>query len=270
VRTFTLPDNPGLCFTNADSLVVQQLYWFGERGWEPELLPWWRYFCVRAARILDLGTNVGYFAVQGGRVAPRARYVAVEPHPVSARLCRENLALNGISSVELVAAAASADPHARVTELVIPWEQLGAPTVAFLPGGSELPRDMAARPGTAITVPTVDIRALLAGVDLVKLDVEGQEHALLGAGWPQLAESRPTIVVEVLRGTPQLRAVLVRLCTELGYRAYVPGTGRLRSLPVRRLPAVSLQREYGVNDLVLCARYGSSAIGVVDRAGPQG
>ena len=34
--------------------------------------------------MLELGTNVGYFAVQGGRAAPGARYVAVEPHPLSA------------------------------------------------------------------------------------------------------------------------------------------------------------------------------------------
>jgi hypothetical protein len=49
VRTFTLPGNPSLRFVNADSLVLQQLYWFGEEGWEPELLPWWRYACRRAS-----------------------------------------------------------------------------------------------------------------------------------------------------------------------------------------------------------------------------
>src|SRR5215213_2342292 len=42
VTTFTLPDNPGLRFVNAESLVLHQLYWFGEQGWEPQLLPWWR------------------------------------------------------------------------------------------------------------------------------------------------------------------------------------------------------------------------------------
>jgi FkbM family methyltransferase len=254
VRTFTLPGNPALRFTAADSLVAAQLYWFGERGWEPELLPWWRFLCRRADAILELGSNIGYFAVQGGRAAPWARYVAVEPHPVSARLCRANLALNGVCSVEVITAAASANPGVAGTPLVVPWEQLGAPTVAFVAADSELPASMA-RQGTVTTVSTVDVRPLLAGVDLVKLDVEGQEHTLLAAGWRQLADSRPTVVVEVLAGTPRLRAVLVRLCTELGYRAYVPHARGLGSLPVRRLPAVSLQHEFGVNDLVLCARY---------------
>jgi FkbM family methyltransferase len=253
VGTFHLADHPALRFVNADSLVLQQLYWFGEQGWEPELLPWWRYFCRRASRIVELGTNVGYFAVQGAKVAPHARYVAVEPHPVSARVCRQNLALNGITSVEVVAAAAAADPAAKTTRLVIPWEQLRTPTVAFMAAESELPDGMARRAGTAIEVPAVDVRSLLGGVDLLKLDVEGQEHALLAAAWAELRAHRPTIFVEVLPGTPRLRAVLVRLCAELGYRCYAPTRDRLVPLPAPEIPNLSPQQMRGTNDLVLCA-----------------
>jgi hypothetical protein len=45
VRTFRLADRPHLSFVAADSLVLAQLYWLGEQGWEPELAPWWRYLC---------------------------------------------------------------------------------------------------------------------------------------------------------------------------------------------------------------------------------
>src|SRR3712207_4978190 len=101
VSTFRLVDNPDLEFTALDSQVLEQLYWAGEQGWEPELLPWWRAFCRPARSVLELGTNIGYCAVQGGRAAPGARYVAVEPHPVSAEACRRHLALNGVTSVQL-------------------------------------------------------------------------------------------------------------------------------------------------------------------------
>jgi FkbM family methyltransferase len=250
-RTFTLPDNPSLRFVNADSLVVQQLYWFGEQGWEPELLPWWRQACRRATKIVELGANVGYFAVQGGRAAPGVRYLAVEPHPASVQACRENLALNGIGSVEVLAAAATADPARSRVELVIPWEQLGAPTVAFLPGGSELPASMADRAATTIAVPAVDVRSLLDGVDVLKVDVEGQEHTLLSAGWPQLRAHRPAIFVEVLPGTRQLRGLLAQLCTDLGYRCFAPRPDRLVPVPVSRLPTIDLWREHRTNDVVL-------------------
>jgi len=48
VATFALGDNRQLRFVNAESLVLHQLYWFGEGGWEPQLLPWWRGCCRRA------------------------------------------------------------------------------------------------------------------------------------------------------------------------------------------------------------------------------
>lgn len=255
VRTFTLPDNPALRFVNTDSLVLRQLYWSGEQGWEPELLPWWRRLCRSSDSILELGANVGYFAVQGALAAPDARYTAVEPHPVSAAVCRRHLALNRVGSVHVLAAAATDGPGTGHVTLAIPWEQLGTPTVAFLPAGSELPRSMADRPGTTITVPTVDVRVLLPDVDLLKLDVEGQEHTLLRAGWQQLRASRPAIVVELLPGTPQLRAVLRDLCERLGYHCYVPTPRRLIPLPPHRLATLRLQREYGTNDLILTARH---------------
>ena len=44
VTTFSLRDNRGADVRNADSLVLRQLYWFGEQGWEPQLVPWWRRF----------------------------------------------------------------------------------------------------------------------------------------------------------------------------------------------------------------------------------
>jgi len=252
VRIFPLPDNPARWFVSADSLVLAQLYWFGEQGWEPELLPWWRYLCRHASAVLELGTNIGYFAVQGARAAPGVAYTAVEPHPVSLALCRANLELNGVTSVTLVAAAAVAHPAGR-TRLMIPHDQLTAPTVAFVDGDGELPPRMAGPIATTIEVPAVDVRALLSGVDLVKLDVEGQEHALLAAAEDHLRAHRPTVVVEILPETRRLRRLLARMCRELGYRCYVPQPGRLVRLDPDRLATVALIDEYGVQDLVLSA-----------------
>src|SRR5215212_6643397 len=94
----------------------------------PRLLPWWRHCCTRASAVLELGANVGYFTVQGATAAPGARYVAVEPHPVSAGVCRANLALNGIGSVELLEAAAVPGAGPSAVELQVPADQLATPT----------------------------------------------------------------------------------------------------------------------------------------------
>ena len=253
VDVFTLPDNPRLRFVNADSLVLQRLYWFGEQGWEPELLPWWRYLCHRSRSILDLGANVGYYAVQGALAAPHARYVAVEPHPRSVLACRANLALNAVSSVELIEAAAVPEPVGTV-ELVVPREQLSAPTVAFLSSSAELPAAMVRGPVSVLSVPAVDVRTLLderGDVDLVKLDVEGQEHELLAAAWEHLRVARPTVVVEVLAGTVRLRALLTRMCRELGYHCYAPSSRGLARVEADLIPTLRLQERFGTNDMIL-------------------
>jgi FkbM family methyltransferase len=252
VTTFTLRDNRDLTFVNTESLVLHQLYWFGEQGWEPQLLPWWRRFCRRSAAILELGANVGYFTVQGAKAGPRARYIAVEPYPVSARVCRANLELNRIRSVELVTAAAVAHTEPAV-ELHVPGDQLAAPTVAFISAGTELPERMSRRVRQTISVPAVDVRPLLSGIDLLKLDVEGQEHALLAASREQLRTRRPTIFVEVLPGTARLRRLIADLCRDDGFHCYVPHAGALVRLGASDILEAPLLDRYGGQDVILSA-----------------
>ena len=253
VSRFSLVDNPDLSFLAIDSQVLEQLYWCGEQGWEPELLPWWRAFCRISRSVLELGTNVGYFAVQGGRAAPGVRYVAVEPHPVSAEACRRHLALNGVTSVELVQAAAVGGPAVSSIPLLVPAHQAATPTVAFLSSDTELPADMARDVVGVLEVPAVDVRRLINGVDLIKMDVEGQEHVLLAAIRGYLRESRPPLFVEVLPGTVQLRALLAELCAMDGYRCYALSRRGPVELDAERLAAARLMDQYGCQDVLLCA-----------------
>jgi FkbM family methyltransferase len=254
VRTFALDENRDLVFVNAESLVLHQLYWFGERGWEPELLPWWRRCCRRSSAILELGANVGYFTVQGARAAPHARYIAVEPYPASARVCRANLELNRVGWVELVTAAAVAGGDRSTVELDVPADQLATPTVAFLGVDSELPERMRRHVSRTISVAAVDVRSLLGGVDLLKLDVEGQEHRLLAASLPHLRTHRPTVFVEVLPETARLRRLLADLCRNHGYRCYLPRAGSLVELEIADLLGARLLDRFGCQDVILSAR----------------
>ena len=251
VSSFSLVDNPELSFVAADSLVLSSLYWYGEVGWEPDLLPWWRHFCRRSSAVLELGANVGYLTVQGAMAAPTARYVAVEPHPFSLQICRANLELNRVTSVDLIGAAAVADGHISTVRLLVPEDQLATPTVAFMPSDSELPQDMAGDSSRAVEVPAVDVSSLMDGVDLLKLDVEGQEHNLLEAARGYLSDRKPTIFVEVLPGTTKLRAILADLCQNDGYVCYAATREGLVPLDRSGLATVALKDEYGNQDLIL-------------------
>jgi FkbM family methyltransferase len=251
VTTFTLGDNRELGFVNAQSLVLHQLYWFGEQGWEPQLLPWWRRCCRRSSAILELGANVGYFTVQGAKAGPQARYIAVEPYPASARVCRANLQLNRVESVELITAAAVAHTDLPAVQLHVAWDQLATPTVAFINADTELPRPMRRRVTQTISVSAVDVRSLLSGIDLFKLDVEGQEHALLVASLQHLRTRKPTVFVEVLPGTARLRRLLADLCRHDGFHCYVPRADSLVRLEIPDILGAPLLDRYGCQDVIL-------------------
>jgi FkbM family methyltransferase len=246
--TFALVDDPSIRFAREDSAVLQRVYWMGREGWEPELVRWWPVLCSEATGILELGANVGYYTVQGARAAPHAPYRAVEPHPRTAAVLRGNLELNGISTVEVVEAAATGDSAAGSVELLVPrFDHFDTPAGALVAERSEI-----RRPGTrAIQVVSVPVTTLMGGVDLLKLDVEGQEHELLQALVPHLVESRPTICVELLLGTPKLRGLLIHICELVGYTILIPGRSRLRELPLHRLRTTPESERLETRDVIL-------------------
>jgi FkbM family methyltransferase len=170
---------------------------------------------------------------------------------LSAEICRAHLALNRVSSVEVLEAAAVPEAAPSSVRLHVPADQQATPTVAFLSPQNELPPDMTRDVVDVLEVPAIDVRSLLDGVDLIKLDVEGQEHALLAAAREHLRDRRPTLFVEVLPGTERLRALLADLCATDGYRCYALTRRCPVELTPERLRTVRLMDEFGCQDVVL-------------------
>lgn len=258
--SFRLLDNPRVAIANGDSFIVERLYWFGERnGYEPEVVRWWRHYCRRARKILEVGANIGYFAVQGALENPSAEYTAVEPHPGAAKLMQRNLSLNRIANVRIVEAAAVGDDAASPVELVLPrgrdhYDE--APCTGFLIT-SEAGHPTGRR-STSVSVPAIAMKDLAAGVDLLKLDVEGQEHALLGSVEEYLASATPTMFVELLDGATRLRELIRALCESTSYRCLVPQMDALVPLESRELRSISIPERFGTRDIIVTRDDGES------------
>jgi FkbM family methyltransferase len=255
VDSFALVDNPSVSLVRADSFVTERSYWFGETfGYEPGGIFWWRHFCKDATNILELGANIGYYTVQGAAVAAGARYVAVEPHPGCAATCRRNLDLNDLHNVDIVEAAAVGAAGATEVTLMLPGGRdhyAEAPCTGFV-GRNDVHRSDAADPSyKSLPVPAVELRDLMAGVDLFKLDVEGQEYDLLSSIAGELRAARPTIFLEVLDGTPNLRSFVADLCRTAGYGCYIPTLERLVPVPVDEIPTLSVSSRRAGGDVVL-------------------
>lgn len=259
IDSFVLVDNSSVRLSNADSFIVEWLYWFGEQnGYEAAVIHWWKRFCASSSHIVEFGSNIGYYIVQGAPMAPDAHYTAVEPHPGCAALCRRNIELNGITNAEVVEAAAVPDVSLPTVELVLPggrdhYEE--APCGGFV-GVNDVHDSTEDRTSfSTVTVPTVATSSLVDPLtDLIKMDVEGQEHSLLVAMLDQLKASRPTIFVELLDTTPHLRALILEELLPAGYLAFVPTKQALLPLSAADIAAVSAVRDFGTRDIILTTR----------------
>lgn len=147
-----------------------------------------------AATVVDVGAGIGELAVPLAVRLPAARVIAVEPAPDSRALLERNLACNGATNVEVVAAAVAPDDGGRFLDLSRP--------PALRPAIRE------AREG-AVAVASVTLASLLerhhvARCDLLKVDCEGGEEELLAAAPDELLARVDRIVVETHRiGAPE-------------------------------------------------------------------
>ncbi len=123
-------------------------------------------------RILDLGANIGFFAVFAMERFPGAELTAVEPDSANLALLRRTMEANGWSWNVLEAAATNADGR-----------------VAFAPGRFTTSRIEAG--GESVTA--VDVLPLLGQVEFAKVDIEGGEWTILDD--PRLSDVAPAAVV---------------------------------------------------------------------------
>ena len=140
----------------------------------------------QASTVVDVGANIGLSTILLARSAQRV--IAFEPSPTNVDYLRRNLALNGITNVEVVAAAVSD----RRSTLRFHVAQFGAGS-HVVAAGHVLNSTIA-----AIDVPAVTLdEALTVPVSFMKIDAEGHEPDVLAGARAVLARDKPLIYTEI-------------------------------------------------------------------------
>jgi len=118
---------------------------------------------------LDVGCNFGAYSVVASKiVGPRGRVIAVDPHPTTVDVLRENLKLNGCENVDVLNVAFT--------------DRTGLLSLSYGETNAHLHRaDDLASPVQVVQARAGD-EALggLPAAAVVKVDVEGHEFAVLG------------------------------------------------------------------------------------------
>jgi FkbM family methyltransferase len=222
---------PGLRLA-VDPQAREPFEWFCFRS--PEMVAELDAFLARAVdcrRFLDVGACHGLFSLAFTQGRPGTEAVAVEPSPLAWEVLESNLRRNAGARVTPLQAAVGAAPG-RLT-MRYSWHHLEAATTGE-PGAVE------------IHLRTVDRLCAELGFrpDLVKIDVEGYELAVLRGARGVLKESRPLVFLEIhpariaeLGGSV---GELSDLLAELGYR--ICGLGGEPVSPARLAALDSVSR----------------------------
>lgn len=159
-------------------------------------------------KVFDIGANAGFYTLAFSRLVGATGHVwAFEPLPENIRNLRRHIALNALQNVTVVEAAVS--------------EKSGA--AGFLPAPSNAMGRLSDH--GEITVRTVSIDETCQGTgmpDLIKLDVEGAESAVLEGARQTLSRHRPIILLAT-HGREQERRC-VEILRAFGYEfSYLDG-----------------------------------------------
>ncbi len=224
-----------------DLIMTPQLVVY--RQWEPELSALVSRTLTADSVFVDVGANFGYFAcLAGSRIGPhgRGRVIAIEPNPAMVALLEANIAINwSMSPVEINALAVGERSDRAV--LSIPTSKAANASLSVNPamveGGQTL----------AVEVKPLDL-VVPDGlvVDLLKIDVEGHETAVL-LGADRVLSQSPNITIVLEWSKAQMSEAgyepraLIQLITRLGLAAYAisPDGAASEHLTADRLEATA-------------------------------
>jgi FkbM family methyltransferase len=163
-------------------------------------------FAPRGGVVIDVGANLGEWAVPFAKaVGPQGRVLCCEPNPLVAASLAATLAINGLVQARVVETALS--DHDGDGRLAIDAADSGQSRLA--------------KNGIAVPVRRLDslaAEAALNRVDLIKIDVEGHETAVLAGAAETLAHFRPTLIFESGHETAEDRALLANFLEARSYR----------------------------------------------------
>jgi FkbM family methyltransferase len=219
------------------------LFWSGYSGdYEPVSLEIWRRLALRSKVIVDAGAHHGLYSLAARALNAEAAIFAFEPLERVFRTLVANIALNG-SDIRAEAKALS-DTTGLIEFFDLPEDQ---------PVSASADNEVARlRPDAIVrTLPSMRLDDCLAdagvaGLDLIKIDVERHEPAVVRGMGALLAKARPAILLEVL--TDSVAEELELLLKDLGFSYFL-----LREESRQVVPVSSLRPEASVGQNFLIA-----------------
>ena len=174
----------------------------------------------RGATAIDIGANLGYYTRPlADIIGAEGRVYAVEPVPVIFDVLKRNVA--GCKNVTLLNYALGSE------ERTIEMANDSVAAAGYFGTGRNFVSD-GELSGEAIRFTAQMVRgsrlfAEVGKIDFIKCDIEGYERVVIPELKPLIERHHPTVLIETDGDT---RHEIIKMFTEMGYRAYMLEGGR--------------------------------------------
>lgn len=169
--------------------IQQQLFWYGE--YEKSLGTVLKKLLQPDSTFIDIGANIGYFSLLAAKTAPKSKIAAFEPVSYLFDALENNISLNRFKNIQSVKAAVGEKEEDRLI---------------YLSGGNNAGMSSFQPPenysGNSETVKVITFDNWFAGsglakADIIKIDVEGNELAVLKGMKETITRLKPHILLEL-------------------------------------------------------------------------
>lgn len=142
---------------------------------------------------VDVGANTGVYTVMAGTIAPDRSIVAFEPFPPVVEILKRNIVANGlVERVRLIEVALSDMTGTATLHLPDPGHGLVETSASLEPDFQQ------AHSVCAVRVERLDNIGITDQIGVIKVDIEGHEHAFLRGARDTILRDRPIIFAEVV------------------------------------------------------------------------
>lgn len=143
--------------------------------------------------VLDIGANIGVYAMRFARAAPNGRVVSFEPHPASFERLQEHVRSNALQNVTVLPFGIGSKESMHRLYQVLESNSGMNRILPDAPEQIELPyEEVLVKPlGKAIE------GLHLSRIDLIKIDVEGFEMEVLEGSAEVIEKFRPILFIEL-------------------------------------------------------------------------
>ena len=231
IKTTTLRFNNLKLYCDLSKHMQSELFFFG--AYEKAELKLWMNMARGASTIFDVGANVGLYSLLAASTNPNATIHAFEPTPTLSRAIDKNIQANNLQNI-VVNRMAVGNVNGSVFLNFCSGADGNNEGMNFVTTTKMQSDD---EPTTAVTLDQYCHEHGISSIDLMKMDVEGGEYAvLLGAQELLKRKAIKYIIVELVEwaahrsgySTTDVKRILV----ENGYQIYAVQAGKRVPLAV--------------------------------------